>query len=86
MNDIFAFSNNPYNLRNNYTFYATNVHTVTHGTETISFRGPQTWELVPNGIKISKTLNEFKRKIKEWKPVGCKCRLCKTYFPNLGYV
>ena len=33
-----------------------------------------------------KSINEFKNKIKFWKPEGCTCRLCKTYIHNLGFI
>ena len=59
---------------------------VNKGLETIRYRGPKTWELVPNDIKNSITLSIFKRKIKKWKPSGCTCRLCKVYIPDLGYI
>ena len=75
-----------YNLRNRNPFQMTNVHTVFNGTETLSFRGPKVWKLVPENIKNSKTLNEFKAKIRDWEPVGCTCRLCKTYIYNLGFL
>ena len=32
--------------------------------ETIRYRGPKTWEIVPNEIKLSKSLKSFKEKIK----------------------
>ena len=86
MKNIFPDTTNPYNLRNGLEFNTTNIHTVTHGTETISFRGPKTWSLVPTDIKNSASLAEFKSKIKFWKPVGCKCRICKVYIPNLGFI
>ena len=62
------------------------VKNVNTGLETIRYRGPKTWELVPEEIKKSKTLSIFKDKIKEWKPSGCLCRLCKVYIKNVGYV
>ena len=62
------------------------VRTVNKGIETIRYRGPMTWQLVPNAIKDSKSLSTFKAKIKDWKPSGCTCRLCKTYIKNLGYL
>ena len=86
MKQIFPVSNNPYNLRNNNPFISTNVHTVYNGTETISFRGPQIWALVPENIKKSKSTTEFKRKIRSWKPNGCPCRICKIYIANIGFV
>ena len=63
-----------------------NVGHVYHGSETISYRGPLTWEIVPENIKSAKTLEEFKRGIKKWKPEGCACRLCKVYISRFGFV
>ena len=59
---------------------------VNKGIETIRYRGPKTWELVPKDIKNSISLSIFKSEIKKWKPSGCTCRLCKIYIPNLGYL
>ena len=86
MKNVFTESRNLLNLRNNKEFEASNVKSVFKGTETVSFRGPQIWSLVPESIKCSETLTEFKIKIKTWKPMGCMCRLCKTYIPHLGFI
>ena len=86
MNSIFPYTNNPYNLRNKNPFQTSNVCSVFYGQETIYFRGPKIWILVPAEIKESKSLLEFKNKIKKWKPIGCKCRICKTYVNNLGFL
>ena len=61
------------------------VKTVNRGIETIRYMGPKTWKLVPEEIKKAKTVSEFKEKIKDWKPVGCTCRLCKSYVKGVGY-
>ena len=86
MEHISPFSNNPYYLRSDLTFKASNIRTVTYGTETIYFRGSKTWALLPNEIKNSSNLTAFKTKIKNWKPIGCKCRICKTYIPRYGFI
>ena len=86
MKELFPLSTNNYNLRNKPQFKTPNVHTVSHGTETISFRGPKTWAIVPDVIKNSNTLHSFKRNIKHWKPEGCSCKLCLSYIPNLGFL
>ena len=86
MKDVFPESTNPYNIRNAPEFDTFNIRTVFNGTETISFRGPRTWSLVPNEIKCSTSLLEFKNKIKYWKPEGCMCRLCKVYIQNVGFI
>ena len=84
-NEVFKNSTNPYNIRKKYSFEPENVKSVYNGTETI-FRGPQIWALVPENIKQCETLDKFKAKIMKWKPIGCKCRLCKTYIPHLGFI
>ena len=53
------------------------VSTVFNGTETVAYRAQQIWDMVSDDIKNSKSLNEFKNKIKGWKPINCQCRLCK---------
>ena len=86
MNNVFPDSINPYDLRNEPAFRTSNIRAVYNGTETITFRGPKTWSLVPTDIKNSKSLSEFKYKIKRWKPEGCTCRICKVYVANLGFI
>ena len=86
MHDIFPFSNNIYNLRNDKSFKTSNVRTVHYGTETIRFRGPQTWNLIPEDFRNATNLKIFKSKIKKWNPVGCKCRICRIYVPFYGFI
>ena len=66
-------------------FVIPRVKTVNRGIETIRYRGPKTWEIVPEDIKMAETLSIFKEKIKQWKPSGCTCRLCKDYLQGVGY-
>ena len=84
MNSIFKITDKRYNLRYNSTFRTSNIRTVYYGSETLSYRGPQIWKTIPNEIKMSSSLIEFKTKIKKWTPTNCKCRICKTYIVNLG--
>ena len=73
-------------IRGNHDWVLPKVRTENNGKETIRYMGPKTWELVPEEIKKSKSLSSFKKNIKEWKPVGCTCRLCKVYIKDLGYL
>ena len=86
MNTIFPLNEDSYNLRNNNLLKTGKVRTVYNGTETVTFRGPEIWSQVPENIKNSTTVNEFKIKIKTWKTTNCKCRICKTFIPNLGFI
>ena len=83
---IFPIRELQYNLRNRNPFQPEKVNTVLNGTETLSFRGPKIWSIVPEIIKNSKSLSEFKSKIRKWEPIGCTCRLCKTYIHHLGFL
>ena len=71
--------------RGNSDFVIPHVKTVNRGIETIRYRGPLTWNMVPEDIKNAGSLAIFKNKIKHWKPTDCTCRLCKTYIPGVGY-
>ena len=62
--ELFPFSTDECNLRSTYEFKIENVKTVHYGTESLSFLGPKIWELVPLEIKFSRSLEEFKKKIK----------------------
>ena len=86
LNAIFQNRTLPYNLRTNLSFSVRQVHSVYHGTESLSFLGPKIWELVPEDIKQSESLEIFKNKIKKWVPLKCPCRLCRIYLQNIGFI
>ena len=86
MKEIFQLRNSNYNLRKNPTLETRDVKSILSGTETISYLGPKIWEQVPNEIKNSSSINNFKNKIKDWIPNERPCRLCKVYMANLGFV
>ena len=77
---------NVLNLRNDNEWVIPKVRTEKWGKETIRYRGPVTWNLLPKDFKKCKSLSSFKEKIKAWKPEGCACRLCKVYVQDLGYI
>ena len=68
-------------------FLRPNVRTVKMGDGSLRSFGPVVWNtMVPDRIKSSPNINIFKNSIKSWVPDNCKCRLCKDYVPQLGYV
>ena len=86
MHFLFPETENPYYLRSNPSFKTSNIRTVYYGSETLMYRGPKIWNLLPVDIKESNSLIEFKRKIKSWKQKGCTCRMCIPFIPNLGFI
>ena len=84
--NLFTKKVHRHDLRNKRSWETYNVRTVKYGTETIRYMGPKTWDSVPTEIKESRSLLEFKNRIKTWKPNECTCRLCKSYIHNLGFL
>ena len=84
--EIFENQNYSRGVRNERSWVVPKVRTVAYGTESIRYRGPATWELIPEEIRTSESLMQFKEKIKTWKADNCACRLCKTFVPNLGFI
>ena len=64
MNGVFNFIECWYPLRNELRFKSRNICTVSYGTETATFVGSKIWTNKPDKLKESKSLNEFKSKIK----------------------
>ena len=77
---------NYHNLRSNRCWEISKVRTVNYGTETMRYRGPKIWGMLPPKIKESKSLEEVKLNIKKWKPLDCTCRLCREFVHNLGFI
>ena len=84
MNEVFDFIECQYPLRNELRFKSQNIRTVTYGNETVSFVGSRIWTSMPNELKESTSRNEFKSKIKTWKPEKWPCKLCKIYPQRIG--
>ena len=77
---------NTYNLRNFHEFATERKRTVWYGLETLSYRYPQLWSLLPESLKEMNYLSQFKRNIKYWICRDCPCRFCKVYIQNLGFL
>ena len=83
MNEVFKQrSNSHYNLRHTSQFFVNPIHSVYNGTESVSYLGQKIWKQIPSEIRNKKSLEDFKREIKKWKPTDCPCRICKIFIPN----
>ena len=51
-------------FKNNVRFTQTNMKSVYHGPETVTYLGPKISDLVPHNIKDSENVNNFKSTIK----------------------
>ena len=86
MNEVSDFIECRYPLRNELRFKPPNIRTVRYGIETAAFVGSMKWTNMSNELKQSTSLNEFKSKIKTWKPENCSYKLCKIYLQGIDFL
>ena len=86
MDSMFTRRENPYNLRNFREFEMERKRTVKYGTESITYRSPQLWDLLPEDLKQMSSLSQFKKEVRQWICSNCPCRLCKRFVPNVGFL
>ena len=85
--DIFTQRiNNHYDLRHINHFETPFVRTVYQRTESVSYPGPKIWGIVREEYKTLNSSNSFEESIKNWVPLNCPCRLCKTYVHGVGFI
>ena len=78
--------NADYNLRSQTDFVLPGVYIPYFGLHSLRHFSSKIWNLIPDEIKNSLSLDEFKIKIRQWEPSGCHCKLCRSYVQHVGYV
>ena len=87
MNEVFMIRDVPhYNIRNFSEFQRNLVKSVKYGEKSLSYLAPIIWSLVPREIRLSESLESFKKKISSWKTEKCPCKLCKPYLYQVGFL
>ena len=83
MKDLFQLNTDP---NCNSTFLIPKVNSEYMGKLSLRYFGPVVWEtMLSDEYKSITVLEKFQEKVKNWTPV-CKCRLCKTYVAQVGFV
>ena len=86
INDIFEVRGNIYNLINFQSLYSVCIKTVRSGTEMVTYRSPQIWNLFSDDIENVSFLENFKREIKKWKDEKFPSGICKINLKNIGFI
>ena len=88
MNEIFQLKEKShYNLSYTSEFIFPPIHSVYHGSKSVSYLGPKIWELIPLVIRQIDTFSGFKKAIKKMETYQfCPRRICKTYIPCVGFL
>ena len=79
MNEIFELRKTKRTVRNQYklNLEVPIINQVTFGAKSIRYLGPKIWNSLPFHIKSNESLTTFKRSIKNWDTVSCKCPICQ---------
>ena len=72
----FTYNSISYKLRKGPILYLTITHSTYYATNSVHFRGFLTWNNLPRDIKSSKSVSEFKIKIKKFGNIDCGCVIC----------
>ena len=86
MCDIFETKDSNYNLSSQTDFIWTRVNTSSVPLLSLKYLATKIWDIGPYHINSIENLNSFKKKIRNWEPKGCHCRLRKQYIQGVGYV
>ena len=65
-----------YGLRTSNLLILPNSNTLTYGLKSIVYRGSMIWNNLPDQVKISKDLVQFKNKLEKFKVIKCTRHLC----------
>ena len=77
MKEIFAKSQNRISLPFPDNLEFPRVNQATNGTKSLRLLGPKIWNALPEILKTSDSLAEFKRNAKLWDGPTCSCNFCK---------
>jgi hypothetical protein len=81
---LFKLNTNP---RSKSTFIIPSYKNEQVGRLSLRWFGPIVWEtMLPESYKNITKLEKFENEIKKWVPNNCKCRLCKHYEPQVGFI
>ncbi len=74
--DLFEEKDKIYNLLSTVSLKQTKCNTVTYGLNSFRYKGVKIWNDLPNEIKNSIILAEFKNQIKKWQGSKSPCNMC----------
>ena len=73
----FKYEEVPYNLRRGPVLFIPPARSTIYGTNFVHFRGSLIWNRLPNLVKSSRSISEFKNDIKKIGNIDCECMICR---------
>ena len=78
MKNYFSIKEIPYSFRNGNALKIPSQRSTYYGINSIHFRACLLLNKVPNSLKKSQSLPEFKHKIKTKGKIDCSCTICRS--------
>ena len=79
MNRVFKLNSDIcYNLKHILQYSSSQLRSLYHGRDNISYLGSKIWNILPDYFKVIGNLGTFKFKIKKWEPENCSHGLFKA--------
>ena len=78
MKNYFSIKEIPYSLRNGSALKIPSARSTYYGINSIHFRPCVLWNKLPNSLKESQSLPEFKNKIKTMAKIDCSCTIWRS--------
>ena len=73
----FKYREVSYNLRQGLVFFIPPVRSTIYGTNSVHFLGSLIWNKLPNLVKSSRSISEFKNVINKIRNIDCGCMICR---------
>ena len=74
--ELFVKKDVQYNLRTKELCKLPSVSSQRYGLNSLSFRGSLLWNTIDDEIKLSPSLEVFKKKVRSWSGISCTCFIC----------
>ncbi len=78
MNKMFQVKDITYDLRDSNILCQRKFNKITYGKKTFSYYRTHIWNSLPNNIKESTSLNNYKTILKVWEGPKCQCSMCNV--------
>ncbi len=78
MNNMFQVKNITYDLRDSNILCQPKFNKIIYGKKTFSYYGTHIWNSLPNNIKESTSLDNFKTMLKALEGPKCQCSMCNV--------
>ena len=78
INDIVNIKPSTYNFRAERLAEVPRVNTTRYGLRSFGSEAARVWNSLPNELRVAESYPQFRRMIRGWDGLGCKCPLCST--------